>query len=238
MFKMSALVLIPTYNERNNITRLIEEIFDEFPEGDVLVIDDGSPDRTANLVRERFGERRDVFLLERSGKNGLGSAYRHGLRWGMDREYRYFLTMDADFSHPPDRLSRIREALSEVDCVVGSRYISGGGIENWGWYRRLLSQSANFVARHCIGLPVRDCTSGFRGYRRNIINRVSLDRVQSEGYVFLVEMVTRVLWNGGTIREIPFTFVDRRVGQSKISRSEIFYGFLRVLQLMLESRLP
>lgn len=232
-----SLVMVPTYNERDNIGRLIEEIRDHLSDADVLVIDDGSPDGTAKHVRRKFDTGDRVHLIERDGKMGLGSAYRRGMRWGLERGYDYFFTMDADFSHPPERLPAIREALDEVDCVVGSRYVEGGGIENWGWFRKALSGSANATARTLIGLEVNDCTSGFRGYRREILRRVDIDRVESEGYVFLVEMVTRVLWNGGEVREIPFQFVDRRVGQSKINRGEIIRGFFRVLQLMVEKRL-
>lgn len=229
--------MVPTYNERENIGRLTAQILEALPGTDVLVIDDGSPDKTAKFVRDTFGSDDRVHLIEREGKLGLGSAYREGMRWGLGRDYDLFFSMDADFSHPPDRLPALKETLVEVDCVVGSRYVDGGGIENWGLFRRGLSASANAVARTLVGLPVNDCTSGFRGYKREILERVDIDRVKSEGYVFLVEMVTRVLWNGGDVREVPFQFVDRRVGQSKINRSEIFWGFLRVLQLMVEKRL-
>jgi dolichol-phosphate mannosyltransferase len=228
------LIMIPTYNERDNIVRLVEAIRGDMPEAHVLVIDDGSPDGTADYLRSSFDLGSEVHLIEREGKQGLGSAYRQGMRWGLDRGYERFFSMDADFSHPPERLPAIRSALDDVDCVVGSRYVEGGGIQNWGWFRRSLSASANVVARSMIGLSVNDCTSGFRGYRREILERVNIDRVKSEGYVFLVEMVTRVKWNGGTVEEIPFQFVDRRVGQSKINRGEIIRGFFRVLKLMFE----
>lgn len=236
---MEKLLLIPTYNERENIIRLLISIREEFRESDVLIIDDGSPDGTARAVRRDFEGDPSIYLLERESKQGLGSAYREGLRWGLARSYQCFFTMDADFSHPPSRLKELNQRLVEddTDCVIGSRYVPGGGIENWGWFRRALSISANRVARLLIGLPVYDCTSGFRGYRRRIIEKINLDRVQSEGYVFLVEMVARVLWNGGRVEEVPFTFVDRRVGKSKINRSEIIHGFFRVLQLSLERML-
>lgn len=236
MTSAKSLVMIPTYNERNNIQPLIEDVLEALGKGNVLVVDDGSPDGTADLVEETFAVGERVFLIERDGKQGLGSAYRRAMRWGLNRDYQYFFSMDADFSHPPSRLPDLKAELDHVDCVVGSRYVDGGGVKNWGWFRRALSATANSVARTLIGLEVCDCTSGFRGYRREILERVNIDRVASEGYVFLVEMVTRVIWNGGRVKEIPFEFIDRRVGQSKINRAEIILGFLRVLVLMLEGR--
>lgn len=235
---MKSLVLIPTYNERDNIVPLIEQIREVFSSAQILVIDDASPDRTAERVREYSSSDRSVKLYFRDGKYGLGSAYREGFYWGLARDFDRFFTMDADFSHPPSRLPVLDRRLEKNnnDCVVGSRYTKGGKIHNWGPLRRGLSLTANSFARRLVGLSVRDCTSGFRGYRRQILETIELRSMCSEGYVFLVELVARVLWHGGTVEEIPFTFVDRRVGNSKIDRSEIFRGLLRVIQLAFEGR--
>jgi len=209
-----------------------------FSTAQILVIDDASPDRTAEVVREYSASDDSVELYMRDAKYGLGSAYREGFYWGLIRGFERFFTMDADFSHPPSLLPVLDHQLekNDNDCVIGSRYTTAGQIENWGPLRRGLSASANWFARSLIGLPVHDCTSGFRVYRRRILEKIEPAGVHSEGYVFLVEMLTRVLWQGGTVEEIPFTFVDRRVGDSKINRTEILRGFFRVIQLALENR--
>jgi dolichol-phosphate mannosyltransferase len=212
------LVVLPTYNEAENIEHVLRRIRAALPEAGVLVVDDGSPDGTANLAEKLGGELANIEVLRRRAKSGLGSAYRAGFAWGLDRGWEAFVEMDADLSHEPEALPSLIEPLTEgIDLVVGSRYVPGGSIPNWRWHRRVLSQGGNVYAALLLRLHVADSTSGFRAYRAEALRRINLDDVRAEGYGFQIEMVLRVLQNGGQVTEVPIRFVDRVQGKSKMS---------------------
>lgn len=216
------LVIVPTYNEADNIAALIDAIV-ALPMGaDVLVVDDGSPDGTAAIARAAgIGTMGRVHVLERAGKMGLGTAYIAGFREAIARGYRFAATMDADWSHSPGHLVEMRHMAALADVVIGSRYIAGGGIRNWGWHRHVLSWFANTMARRVAGLCARDCTSGYRLYRVGLLRRLPLDRMKSDGYSSLLELLAWAQRAGARVREVPIIFHDRRAGQSKISHREI-----------------
>jgi dolichol-phosphate mannosyltransferase len=215
---MRPLVVIPTYNEAENIERMLQRVDECLPEAGVLVVDDGSPDGTAELVEAARGRYRDVHLLRRSEKSGLGSAYRAGFGWGLERGYDAFIEMDCDFSHDPAALPRLVAPISEgYEVVIGSRYVEGGSIPNWAWHRELLSRGGNLYAAAVLGLGVRDSTAGFRCYAASILERMNLRRIRAEGYGFQIEMTYRSKQHGATITEVPISFVDRAAGESKMS---------------------
>lgn len=216
------LVIVPTYNEADNIGALVEAIVAQPVDADVLVVDDGSPDGTAAIARA-LGEKLPgrVFVLERAGKMGLGTAYIAGFREAIARGYRFAASMDADWSHSPGHLVEMRHMAEMADVVIGSRYIAGGGIRNWGWHRHVLSWFANTMARRAAGLCARDCTSGYRLYRVGLLRRLPLDRMRSDGYSSLLELLAWAQRAGARVREVPIVFFDRRAGHSKISHREI-----------------
>ncbi len=216
------LVIIPTYNERENIQRVIRGIFDQALPLDVLVVDDNSPDGTGEAVRELQGSDGRVHLLERPGKMGLGSAYIEGMGWALERSYDYIFEMDADLSHDPKYLPDLFWALKDTDVVLGSRYVKGVNVVNWPLSRLLLSWFANLYARVVTGLPVHDSTSGFKGFRRKVLEEVDLERVRSDGYAFQIEVTFRAWRSGFRIIEVPIIFVDRRSGVSKMSKGVIW----------------
>jgi dolichol-phosphate mannosyltransferase len=223
------LVVLPTYNEAENIEHVLRRIRAALPEAGVLVVDDGSPDGTANMAEKLGGELANIEVLRRSAKSGLGSAYRAGFAWGLDRGWEAFVEMDADLSHEPEALPSLIEPLTEgVDLVVGSRYVPGGSIPNWRWHRRVLSQGGNVYAASLLRLHVADSTSGFRAYRAEALRRIDLDNVRAEGYGFQIEMVHRVLQNGGQVTEVPIRFVDRVQGKSKMSMHIVVEALLLV----------
>jgi dolichol-phosphate mannosyltransferase len=212
------LVVIPTYNESENIERMLRRIHECLPGAGVLVVDDGSPDGTAGLVKQVASELDDVHLLERSGKAGLGSAYRAGFAWGLDRGYDACIEIDADFSHDPAALPALVAPLEAgFDVAIGSRYVAGGSIPNWAWHRELLSRGGNLYASAVLGLGVRDSTAGYRCYSADVLRRLDLERIRAEGYGFQIEMTYRVKQHGAAITEVPISFVDRAAGQSKMS---------------------
>jgi dolichol-phosphate mannosyltransferase len=217
------LVIVPTYNERDNIGRLIDRLLD-LPLGlEVLVVDDGSPDGTGDLVAARAANETRVHLIRRAGKLGLGSAYRDGFRYALDRGAEYVFEMDADFSHDPDRIGAFLEAAREADLVLGSRYLDGRvTVINWPLGRLILSYSANLYTRIVTGLPVYDATGGFKCFRRRALEAVRLDRVRSDGYAFQIEMSYKLWRKGFRIVEIPIVFTDRAIGVSKMSRRIIW----------------
>jgi len=220
---MRPLVVIPTYNESENIERIVHRIHESLPRAGVLVVDDGSPDGTADLVRAVAAELPDVHLLARSAKSGLGSAYRAGFAWGLERGYDAFVEMDADFSHDPAALPSLLAPLEEgFDVSIGSRYIEGGSIPNWAWHRHLLSRGGNLYASGVLGLGVADSTAGFRAYSAGILRRLDLDRIRAEGYGFQIEMTYRAKQHGAAITEVPISFVDREAGESKMSSVIVF----------------
>ncbi len=218
MPSMRPLVVIPTYNESENIERMLQRIHDCLPQAGVLVVDDGSPDGTADLVNALAAELPDVHLLARNAKSGLGSAYRAGFAWGLERGYDAFVEIDADFSHDPAALPSLIAPLEEgFDVSIGSRYVEGGSIPNWAWHRHLLSKGGNLYASAVLGLGVADSTAGYRAYSARILQRLDLDRIRAEGYGFQIEMTYRAKQHGATITEVPISFVDREAGESKMS---------------------
>jgi len=212
------LVVIPTFNEAENVEAVLHAVREALPDAGILVVDDGSPDGTADLVEKAAGELGDVHVLRRQGKSGLGSAYRAGFRWGLDAGYDACIEMDADFSHDPAALPSLVTRLEEGDeLVIGSRYVPGGKIPTWSWHRHLLSWGGNRYADIVLGLGVADSTAGFRAYAASVLRRIDLDRVRADGYGFQIEMTYRTRQLGGRISEIPISFVDRVAGESKMS---------------------
>jgi dolichol-phosphate mannosyltransferase len=226
------LVCIPTFNEATNILPLVERIHQAAPDPDVLVIDDGSPDGTGDLVRDRMLKDPQLELMARPGKLGLGTAYMAGFAYGLQHGYGCVLTMDADFSHPPERIPALLDAVNQgAHLSVGSRYVTGGAIQGWPLTRRVLSATANVVARRVLGLRTRDCTGGFRCYSLRAVQFLVTRPLRSSGYSALVELLTRCERAGLTIVEVPITFTDRFQGDSKISRQEIFRAIVTVFRL-------
>jgi dolichol-phosphate mannosyltransferase len=215
---MRPLVVIPTYNEAENIERMLQRVHECLPEAGVLVVDDGSPDGTAELVEAARGGFRDVHLLRRKEKSGLGSAYRAGFGWGLEKGYDAFIEMDCDFSHDPAALPGLVAPIAQgYEVVIGSRYVDGGSIPNWAWHRELLSRGGNLYAAAVLGLGVRDSTAGFRCYAASILQRLDLGRIRAEGYGFQIEMTYRSKQCDAAITEVPISFVDRAAGESKMS---------------------
>lgn len=214
-----ALVIVPTYNERFNIARLIPAILAQDPSLDVLVVDDGSPDGTGAIVDGIAANNARVHVIHRAGKLGLGTAYIAGFRWALERKYDLVFEMDADFSHNPERLPEFLAAIKESDVVLGSRYQDGHvNVVNWPMSRLFLSYAANIYARFVTGLPIFDTTGGFKCFRRNVLESIDLNSVKSNGYAFQIEMSYRA-WKGGfRLFEIPIIFVDRTEGVSKMSK--------------------
>ncbi|MDA8359543.1 MAG: polyprenol monophosphomannose synthase [Actinomycetota bacterium] len=215
---MRVLVIIPTYNEAENIERILERVQAALPDAGILVVDDGSPDGTADLVERRRGDLFDLHVLRRSQKSGLGSAYRAGFAWALERGYDACVEMDADFSHDPDALPGLVAPLHEGhEVVIGSRYVQGGSIPNWTWSRHLLSWGGNQYASFMLGLGVADSTAGFRVYAASVLRRLDLDRIKADGYGFQIEMTYEAKQAGASIVEVPIRFVDRVAGESKMS---------------------
>lgn len=214
----TALVIIPTYNERDNVTRIIERVLETDTRIEVLVVDDASPDGTAEAVAVVAAANPRVHLLKRSGKLGLGTAYIAGFRWALERDYQYVLEMDADFSHDPAFLPRLLAAAADSDVVLGSRYLDGrANVVNWPMTRLLMSYFANVYARAVTGLPVWDLTGGFKCFRRKVLQAIDLSAVKSNGYAFQIEMTFRAWKLGFRVIEIPIVFSDRMEGSSKMS---------------------
>ncbi|MFZ4632993.1 MAG: polyprenol monophosphomannose synthase [Saprospiraceae bacterium] len=234
-----ALVIIPTYNERENVEAIIRAVF-ALPEPlEVLIVDDGSPDGTANIVRQLQETHfpGTLHLLERSGKLGLGTAYIAGFRWGLARDYAYIFEMDADFSHDPNDLLRLLAACRDdgADVSVGSRYCRGGKLENWPWDRIVLSRGASMYTSLILWMPVADPTAGFVCYRREVLETMNLNNIRFIGYAFQVEMKYTAYRLGFRIKEVPITFKDREKGQSKMSLHIIREAMLGVFQMRFRS---
>ena len=230
---MDKLVIIPTYNERENIPALIGQLL-ALPFGlEVLVVDDASPDGTGDLVQAWSARDPRVHVLRRPGKMGLGSAYRDGFRYALDHGAQYVFEMDADFSHDPDAIGEFLKHAETADLVLGSRYLHGVTVVNWPLSRLILSYLANVYTRWVTGLPVRDATGGFKCFRRRALEAVRLDRVKSDGYAFQIEMTFKCWRKGMRIQEIPIMFVDRRVGTSKMSRKIVWEAVGMVWRLRL-----
>lgn len=231
MANPSKLIIIPTYNERENLIGLIPKVFAYLPDAHVLVVDDNSPDGTADHVQKLQQGRENLHLLRRPGRLGLGTAYNDGLAWAKERGCAQVMTMDADFSHPPQRAPDLFLAAGEADVVIGSRYVPGGGIRNWPIWRRMLSSTANWLARSSLGLVARDCTSGFRVYGPGAMELLLQANIECQGYSYLIEALYRCQQSRLVIREVPFVFSDRREGQSKISRHEIVLAIATLWRL-------
>jgi dolichol-phosphate mannosyltransferase len=228
---MKALVIIPTYNEKGNIAEIIAQIQSVNQVFEVLVIDDNSPDGTGALLDELSKEDQKVHVIHRPGKMGLGTAYVTGFKWALDRDYDLVCEMDADFSHPPKTLAVFLEKTGEYDLVIGSRYLDGVNVVNWPLKRLLLSYFANIYARVVTGVPVRDLTSGFKCYRRKVLEAINLDRIKSNGYAFQIEMHFNAYYKGFKVKEVPIIFEERKVGQSKMSKKIVYEAVWMVWRL-------
>jgi dolichol-phosphate mannosyltransferase len=227
---MRALVVIPTYNEADSVVEVLDRVLLADPRVDVLVVDDGSPDGTAKLVQGRGEHEPRVQLLERSGKQGLGAAYRAGFAWGLERGYDALVEMDADLSHPPDRLPALLDGLASADLVIGSRYVPGGRTVNWSRQREAISRTGNAYVRLALGIPVHDSTAGYRAYRREVLEALPVEAVRSSGYCFQVEMAHKTWQEGFRVAEVPITFTERASGVSKMSKQIVAEALLRVAQ--------
>lgn len=230
---MPALVIVPTYNECDNVLPLLRRVHELHPEIHVLIVDDASPDGTADLVRAHMKGDHRVHLVTRSAKLGLGTAYVAGFAYGLKHGYGTLIQMDCDFSHPPESLADLLKLSGDNDLVVGSRYVEGGSIAEWNWYRRCVSLMANRFAARVLGVGVRDLTAGFNAYSAGALSRIAYDDVASKGYAFQIETKYRVCRAGLRWTETPIKFVDRRHGASKIPRAQALFTFLRVIQLRL-----
>ena len=216
--RQRALVVMPTYNETENISRIIPEVLKQSPQIDILVVDDNSPDGTAQQVEEfqkKNGNR--IYLIKRPEKMGLGTAYVAGFKFALEKDYDFVFEMDADLSHDPNVLPRFLEAIQDADLVLGSRYVTGVNVINWPLRRLLLSYGASFYTRLITGMPVKDPTGGFKCFRRSILETIDLDKIHSNGYSFQIEMSFRAWRKGFRIKEIPIVFTDRVDGKSKMS---------------------
>lgn len=224
---MRALIIIPTYNERENITPLIEEI-EKYIKCDLLVMDDHSPDKTADLVKEIQKQKKNIFLIERPGKMGLASAYITGFKFAIEKGYDAVFEMDADFSHNPKYLPAFLKELENHDLVIGSRYVKGGGVSNWSRFRLFISRGGNLYTRLVLCCPIKDLTGGFKCFKVNTLKKIDLDKITSGGYSFQIENNYLFYKNGFKIKEIPIVFEERREGQSKMSKKIFFEAMKQV----------
>jgi dolichol-phosphate mannosyltransferase len=232
----SVLIIIPTYNEIENIERIVNAVLALNPDYNILIVDDGSPDGTAQKVGELM-EQYDgrLYMIERSGKLGLGTAYIEGFRYALNNDYAYIFEMDADFSHNPKDISRLLEAVKEegVGMAVGSRYMKEGGFKNWSAYRILLSYGASLYTRLITWMPVKDATAGFVVYKREVLEKMDLNKIEFIGYAFQIEMKYYCYSLGYRIKEVPITFVDRELGTSKMNSSIIKEAIFGVIKMRL-----
>jgi glycosyltransferase involved in cell wall biosynthesis len=223
-----ALVVIPTYNEAATVGEALDRALAADPRVDVLVVDDASPDGTGKLVAERAAAEPRVHLLERDAKQGLGAAYRAGFAWGLARGYDALVEMDADLSHPPERLPALLDGLDAADVVIGSRYVPGGRTVNWSRLREAISRGGNLYVRLALRLPVHDATAGYRAYRRQVLEALPVSAVRSGGYCFQIELAHRAWQQGFRVAEVPITFTERASGVSKMSQRIVLEALLRV----------
>ena len=235
---MKTLIIIPTYNEIENLPSLLTGIFSYAPETHILIVDDNSPDGTGKLADDISTQNPLVSVMHRTGKLGLGTAYIAGFNYAIAHGYDAAFEMDADFSHDPKYLPDFLKAIENADLVIGSRYIKGGSTPNWSLLRRIISGGGNIYTRFVLGISVHDCTAGFRCYRREVLENLDLDTVQAQGYAFQVEMAYRVFKKGYRIVETPIVFMDRRLGQSKMSGNIFVEGFTSVLRLRFNKPAP
>jgi dolichol-phosphate mannosyltransferase len=230
---MKTLIVIPTYNERENIIKIIPAIKKSLKGAHVLVVDDNSPDGTGAAVKSIGRRDKNVALIERPGKSGLGKAYVEGFKYALKKKYDYIFEMDADLSHNPEYLPDFMAAMEDCDLAIGSRYLNGISVVNWPIRRLVLSKFANMYARAITGMPLTDCTSGFKCYKRAVLEALDLDRIHSDGYAFQIEMHYKAWKSGFKIKELPIIFVDRHAGSSKMSRKVMLEAAAVVWKLKL-----
>lgn len=230
------LIIIPTYNERDNLPELLQLIYGEVEDIHILIVDDNSPDGTGNLVKTMIQQQYEgkLFLLARAGKLGLGTAYIAGFKWALARKYNFIFEMDADFSHNPKYLKSFIQATESCDLVLGSRYIKGGGVTNWSLIRRIISRGGSLYSRIILGLPFMDLTGGFKCFRREVLEQIDLDDVKSNGYSFQIELTYRTFLKNFRIREVPIIFEERAAGQSKMSRNIFLEAIVMVWKLRMD----
>ena len=226
-----ALIIVPTYNEMDNLPLLLDAIFDHQPDVHVLIVDDNSPDGTGDFADERAAADPRVHVLHRQGKLGLGTAYIAGFKWALKGDYSRVFEMDADFSHQPKYLEDFLAASDRADLVLGCRYMPGGGTENWTFTRKLTSRGGNLYARAILGLPFRDLTGGFKCFRREVLEQIDLDSIGSVGYAFQIELTYRAHKAGFRIAEVPIVFPDRERGDSKMSTKIVGEAMVNVVKL-------
>ncbi len=231
------LIIIPTYNEIDNIEKMIRTLFGLYPAISLLIIEDGSPDGTAAVVKNLMNEFKNLFIIERSGKLGLGTAYITGFRWALEKNFEYVFEMDCDFSHDPKQIPDLLEAALDSDLVIGSRYIDGIRIINWPFRRLLLSYGASIYTRLITGIPVFDTTGGFKCFKRSALQSLNFDRIISNGYSFQLELNYKIWVKGLKIKEVPIIFYERRDGQSKMGGGIILEAIFAVFRLRLKKML-
>jgi dolichol-phosphate mannosyltransferase len=234
---MRSLVVMPTYNEADNLVEIVAEVLSQDPSVEVLIIDDNSPDGTGKLAERLAAENPRVHTFHRSGKLGLGSAYVAGFKYAVKEGFDNVFEMDSDFSHDPKEIRNFLKAIGEYDLVLGSRYVHGVSVINWPMSRLLLSYFANLYARVIVGAPIKDLTGGFKCFRRRVLEEIGLDTIRSDGYAFQIEINYKAYKKGFKVVEIPITFVERRAGTSKMSKSIIWEAFWLVFRLRFMSLL-
>jgi dolichol-phosphate mannosyltransferase len=235
----SVLVIIPTFNERDNLPVIHRRLRDACPDMHLLIVDDSSPDGTGQLADElAAADAGRTHVMHRTAKDGLGAAYLAGFAWGLSRDYSVLVEMDADGSHAPEQLHRLLEAVDTgADLVIGSRYVDGGTVRNWPWRRLALSKTANTYSRVALGVGVNDITAGYRAYRREVLQAIDLDGVDSKGYCFQIDLTWRTINSGFVIVEVPITFVERELGVSKMSGSNMAEAVIKIAQWGVRGRL-
>ena len=222
------LVVIPTYNERENLGPIVARLHEALPEVHALVVDDGSPDGTGELADQMAAADERVHVMHRTEKAGLGAAYVAGFGWALERDYGVIVEMDADGSHAPEDLPRLLDALTDADLVLGSRYVPGGRVVNWPKYRELISRGGGLYSRLALGAKIRDITGGFKAFRREVLEKINIQSVASQGYCFQIDLTWRTIEAGFEVVEVPITFTERAVGQSKMSGNIVREALWRV----------
>ena len=235
--RLNSLVIIPTYNELENIRKLVPDILGRYDDVDILIVDDGSPDGTGVYVERLTTETDRVKLIKRPQKMGLGTAYIAGFKYALEHDYEFIFEMDADYSHDPKEIKNFLTAIKDHDLILGSRYKTGVNVINWPMRRLMLSYFANSYTRFVTGLPVRDATGGFKCFRRKVLESINLDEVKSNGYAFQIEMTFKAYKKGFRIAEIPIIFIDRHQGSSKMSKKIVREAVLMVWKLRIRSSL-
>lgn len=230
-----SIIVIPTYNEVENISKLIDTIFNIKSDIDILIVDDNSPDGTAEVVSKMMNKDSRIHLIKRPGKMGLGTAYCDGFKYALEKGFDYIFEMDADFSHNPEDIPRFLEEIHNYDLVIGSRYVSGVNVVNWPLKRLILSYGANLYTRIITGMPVHDATGGFKCFRAEALKKIDLNKIKSNGYGFQIEMNFRLWKSGARLKEIPIIFIDRRSGVSKMNKKIIYEAIFLVWKLKILS---